>query len=195
MIQKFQDEVEEALSIAELMGIEGNIRQVYYKSWNIIIDREINFQKRVKQPPDNMINTLISFLNSLVYTTCLGEIYRTQLNPLISYLHEPGTSRFSLSLDLAEIFKPILADKIIFALLNRNQLKDSDFEKDLNYCYIKERGKKLILKEYEDKLKQVITHVTLKKRVSYRRLIRLECYKLIKHLLGEKEYEALRMWW
>jgi CRISPR-associated endonuclease Cas1 len=56
----------------------------------------------VRRPPDNMINALISFANSMVYTACLGEIYKTQLNPLISFLHEPGTKRFSLSLDLVE---------------------------------------------------------------------------------------------
>jgi len=81
----------------------------------INIDQEIDFTKRVKRPPANMVNALIRFGNSMVYISCLAEIYRTQLNPLISYLHEPGTKRFSLSLDLAEIFKPLLADRLIFS--------------------------------------------------------------------------------
>lgn len=194
-IKGFQESAREAKSVSELMGLEGNIKQAYYKSWNIIVDQEIDFKKRVKQPPDNMINTLISFLNTMVYTTCLGELYRTQLNPLISYLHEPGTSRFSLSLDLAEIFKPIFADRIIFSLLNKNQLKEKDFDKQLNFCYMKEKARKIVVKEYDDKLKTTIKHRTLERQVSYRRLVRLECYKLIKHLLGESQYEGLRMWW
>lgn len=79
-----------------LMGIEGNIRMTYYEAWNKIINYDISFEKRVKQPPDNMINTLISFGNMMCYTACLTEIYRTQLNPLISYLHEPGKGDFRL---------------------------------------------------------------------------------------------------
>ena len=58
---------------------------------------EYDFDQRVRNPPDNAVNALISFGNSLVYTTCLTEIYRTQLSPLISFLHEPGNRRFSLA--------------------------------------------------------------------------------------------------
>src|SRR5699024_3957900 len=77
--------------------------------------------------------TLISFVNTLIYTKVLGEIYQTQLNPTVSYLHEPGDRRFSLSLDLAEIFKPILGDRLIFSLLNRKQITEKSFTKGLNY--------------------------------------------------------------
>lgn len=182
-------------NIQELMGIEGNIRSNYYTSWNLIINNEINFEKREKHPPTNPINALISFGNSLVYTTVLSEIYRTQLNPLISYLHEPGERRFSLSLDLAEIFKPLLTDRIIFSLLNKNQIQQKHFDKEVNYCYLSDEGRKIFLKEYDEKLKTTIQHRALKKSVSYRHLIRLECYKLIKHILGEKEYIPFKIWW
>ena len=106
-------------NVEELMGIEGSIRRIYYTAWNTIVNQEINFEKRVKRPPDNMINTMISFLNTLVYTACLSEIYVSQLNPTISYLHSVGERRFSLSLDISEVFKPLLADRIIFSLLNK----------------------------------------------------------------------------
>lgn len=194
-IEGFSSKIEAAQEIDELMGLEGNVRNTYYKAWPEIIDQEIEFEKRVKQPPDNMINALISYLNSLVYTTCLGEIYHTQLNPLISYLHEPGDRRFSLSLDLAEIFKPILADRTIFTLLNRQQITEKDFMKEVNFCYLNEKGRKTIVKEYDERLKTVITHKKLNKQVSYRYLIRLECYKLVKHLIGEQEYEGFKIWW
>ncbi len=82
-------EVEKCDSIQQLMGVEGNIHKIYYSKWNVIIDQETDFTTRVKRPPDNMVNTLISYINSLVYKTVLGEIYKTQLNPTISYLHEP----------------------------------------------------------------------------------------------------------
>ncbi|MEJ5350840.1 MAG: type I-B CRISPR-associated endonuclease Cas1b [Melioribacteraceae bacterium] len=188
-------QIQECDDVQELMGVEGNIRSNYYTAWNLIINNEIDFEKRTKHPPSNPINALISFGNSLVYTTVLSEIYKTQLNPLISFLHEPGERRFSLSLDIAEIFKPLLSDRIIFSLLNKNQIQEKHFSKELNKCYLTEEGRKIYLKEYDEKLKTTIKHRQLKKSVSYQYLIRLECYKIIKHLLGEKEYEPFKIWW
>lgn len=182
-------------SISELMGYEGNIRKVYYSAWNIIIDQDIDFSKRVKNPPDNMINTLISYVNTLVYTKTLTEIYQTQLNPTISYLHEPGSRRFSLCLDISEVFKPIIADRLIFSLLNRRQITEKSFTKELNYLHLTKDASKLIAAELDAKLKTTITHKELNKVVSYQYLIRLECYKLVKHLLGEKKYEPFKIWW
>lgn len=194
-IKGLQKELSKAENVNEIMGIEGNIRKVYYSAWKEIINQEIDFEKRVKRPPDNMINTLISFVNSLIYTTCLSEIYKTQLNPTISYLHSAGERRFSLCLDIAEIFKPLIGDRLIFSLLNKNMITEKDFEKGSNFYYLKENGRKKILKEYDERLKQTIKHKDLGREVSYSYLIRLECYKLIKHILGDKKYEGFKMWW
>lgn len=191
LIEKF----DHGKSINEVMGIEGNIRKTYYSTWNEIVKQDIDFVKRVKRPPDNMINTLISFINSLIYTTTLGEIYKTQLNPTISFLHEPGVKRFSLSLDIAEIFKPLIGDRMIFSMLNKNQITEDDFDTESNFVYLKEVGKRKILIEYDKRLEQTIFHKELGREVSYRYLIRLECYKLIKHIIGEKEYIGFKIWW
>ena len=161
IIKSYQLELDKAQEVNEIMGIEGNIRKVYYSTWSKIINQEIDFEKRVKCPPDNMINTLISFINSLIYTTCLSEIYKTQLNPTISYLHSPGDRRFSLCLDITEIFKPLIVDRMIFSLLNKNMISEDDFAKDSNFYYLKDKGRKKILEEYEKKLNQTITHKEL----------------------------------
>ncbi len=173
-------------SITELMGYEGNIRKCYYKSWNIIINQNINFEKRVKNPPDNMINTLISFVNTMIYTRVLSEIYKTQLNPTISFLHEPGVRRFSLALDIAEIFKPLLGDRLIFSLLNKNQITENSFTEYLNYLHLKKEASQLIARELDSRMQTTIKHKELNRDVSYQYLIRLECYKLIKHLIRRK---------
>ncbi len=187
--------VDEQHSINQLMGIEGNVKDLYYSCFEDIISQKIDFKKRVKFPPDNMINALISFVNSLIYTETLKEIYRTQLNPTISYLHEPGYRRFSLSLDIAEIFKPIFGDRVIFELLNDRKLKKEHFDKNLNFAYLLENGRKIVVKAIEEKLKKTIIHKQLKRKISYRKLIRLELYKLIKHLLREERYKSFRIWW
>lgn len=194
-IENLRDDLEGAKAVEVIMGIEGNIRNEYYANWKNIISDEFEFEKRSKRPPQNPLNALISFGNSLVYTTVLAEIHKTQLSPLISFLHQPGTSRFSLSLDISEIFKPLLTDRIIFALLNKKILQPKHFDRSLNYCYLKEEGRKLYLKEFDEKLKVTIKHRSLKRSVSYRQLIRLECYKLIKHILGDKEYKPFVIWW
>lgn len=201
-VKSFMDKIEalrkniyKTKSIHELMGYEGNIRKTYYEAWNTIINQEIDFKKRVKNPPDNVINTLISFVNTLVYTKVLGAIYNTQLNPTISYLHEPGERRFSLSLDISEIFKPIIADRLIFSLLNKKQITEKSFTKDLNCLHLKKDASKIIAAELDSKLQTTIKHKELNKNVSYEYLMKLECYKLIKHLIGEKEYEPFKIWW
>lgn len=194
-INGLRKNIEQCETVRELMGIEGNIRKQYYRAWNTIIDQNIEFKKRVKRPPDNIINTLLSYINSLVYTRVLSQIYRTQLNPTISYLHEPGEKRFSLCLDIAEIFKPILGDRLIFSLLNKRQITPDSFERDLNFLYMKENTVKLITKEFDVRTRKTIKHKKLGRNVSYNHLIRLEAYKLIKHLTGEQEYEPFKMWW
>jgi len=126
-IEQYRRQIPKAETIAGLMGIEGNIRRSYYDAWPVIIDQDMEFNKRVMHPPDNMMNSLISFVNMLIYTKVLTEIYHTQLNPTVSYLHEPGTRRFSLSLDMAEIFKPLIGDRLIFSLLNSKQITKDSF--------------------------------------------------------------------
>ena len=137
-IDRLRNTLSNAETIEMLMGIEGNIRQHYYAAWNAIVNQEINFNKRVMHPPDNMINSLISFVNSLIYAKTLSEVYHTQLNPTISYLHEPGARRFSLCLDISEIFKPLIGDRLIFSLLNKRQITEDSFTKELNFLHLKQ---------------------------------------------------------
>ena len=194
-IDFFRKQIKLCKNVQEVMGIEGNIRKIYYDTWNIIINQDIAFEKRVKNPPDNAINSLISYVNTIIYTRCLSEIYKTQINPTISYLHEPSERRFSLCLDISEIFKPIIADRLIFSMLNKKQITEKDFEKNLNFLYIKENARKEITKQIDSKLQTTIMHKTLKREVSYEYLIRLEIYKLIKFLTEDIPYEGFKMWW
>lgn len=193
-IETYAANITETKEIDELMGLEGNIRMAYYSAFEQIIS-DFEMGNRSKQPPSNEINALISFGNMLCYTVCLGQIYHTQLNPTISFLHQPGYRRYSLALDLAEVFKPILTDRVIFRVLNKKEIKASDFDKNLNSCLLKESGKKTFLKAFEEKLNETIKHRTLNKNVSYKHLVKLECYKLSKHILGIEQYKPFKIWW
>jgi len=193
-ISALQQSIVSATDVPMLMGIEGNIRQLYYQGFDEIL-LDFQMKGRSKQPPQNEVNALISFGNMLCYTACLDQIYHTQLNPTISFLHEPGTRRFSLALDLAEIFKPLLVDRTIFSLLNRKVLQAKDFDDRLNRIVLKENGKKKFVQAWEDRLKETIKHRSLKRSVSYKHLIKLECYKLAKHVLDLQAYEPFKAWW
>jgi CRISPR-associated protein Cas1 len=193
-IEMFSDDIQFTYAIDELMGLEGNIRQSYYSSFNEIIN-DFTMDSRNRQPPMDEVNTLISFGNMLCYTLCLDQIYHTQLNPTISYLHEPGFRRYSLALDISEIFKPLLVDRTIFQVLNKKMIQKNDFKKELNRCELKDRGRKTFVKAFEDRLAETIQHRKLKKKVSYKHLVKLECYKISKHILDIEPYEPFRAWW
>ncbi len=193
-IENLAARIVETKNIDELMGVEGNIRKNYYEAFDLIIN-DFDMQGRSYRPPLNEINALISFGNMMCYSQCLRTIHQTQLNPTISFLHEPGTRRFSLSLDLAEVFKPLLVDRVIFKVLNKKMIQPCDFEEKLNRILLRVNGKKAFVQAFEDRLTETINHRTLNRSVSYKHLIKLECYKLQKHILEIEEYKPFKMWW
>ncbi len=179
--------------IEEIMGIEAIARNRYYSHFDEILKME--FGARSRRPPKNEVNAMISFGNSLLYSSIISEIYHTQLNPTISYLHEPSERRFSLALDISEVFKPIIVDRLIFNLVNKRIVKEEDFNSELEGVLLNEEGKRKFIKAFNEKLEQTIKHRKLKRNVSYQRLMRLECYKLVKHFFGAEEYRPLVAWW
>ncbi len=190
------EEIHHCKTTNQLMGIEGNIRDMYYKAFDEIIDNnDFTFEKRTRQPPKNELNALISFGNSLLYVLILSEIYRTHIDPRIGYLHTTNFRRFTLNLDVAEVFKPIIIDRIIFTLIGKKMITKDDFEPDIGGILLKDKGSKTFVQEFDKKLSSTIKHRQLGRNVSYRRLIRMELYKLEKHLIGEAKYEPYVSRW
>ncbi len=184
------ERIEQATDIPALMAVEGRAREVYFSAFDTIIeDEQFSFHVRSRRPPANRLNAMISFGNSLLYVTVLSEIYRTHLDPRIGYLHETNQRSFTLNLDIAEIFKPLIVDRVIFQLLNRKEIKANDFSEELGGIYLRERGMRKFVEGYEARLSETVRHKGLGRNVSYRKLIRLECYKLYKHFLGDEPYK------
>lgn len=193
-INEFSKSIFQTTSVEKLMGIEGQVRKIYYDAFNLILN-DFEMGERSKQPPKNEVNALISFGNMMCYSQCLRAIHQTQLNPTISYLHTPGERRFSLCLDISEIFKPIIVDRVIFRVLNRREIQGKHFDWKMNRCLLNDSGKKVFVKAIEDKLEETFQHKSLGRKVSFRHLIKLECYKLAKHLLGIEEYKPFKTYW
>ena len=195
-IETLGEKTANCLDVNQLMAMEGNIRDYYYRSFDEITqDKDFTFVERTRRPPENRINALISFGNSMLYTLVLSEIYKTHLDPRIGFLHASNFRRFSLNLDIAEIFKPIIVDRLIFSLIDRKMITKKDFTKETGGILLKEKGRKLFVQELDEKLKTTIKHRQLGRNVSYRRLIRMEAYKLEKHIIGEQTYEPFVARW
>jgi CRISP-associated protein Cas1 len=193
-IKNQQKKIDKAASIPSLMQIEGSIWNAFYHSYDIVV-KKFRFDKRTIRPPENEINCLLSFLNSLLYAVTLNQVYQTQLDPSVSFLHEPLERRFSLVLDISEMFKPVLVQKTLLALVNLGLITSIHFRKENKACLLNEEGKKIVLKEFDSALKKTVFHPELNRSVSYKSLIRMECFKLIAYLKGNSTYQPFIIWW
>jgi len=188
------NDLEKAENIKQILFIEGQIWNRFYDSFKHFLPEEFILNKRVKRPPDNPINALISFGNTLLYTKTISAIYRTHLNQSISFLHSPREGRFSLSLDLCEVFKPIVVFRTIFDCVNNKKLQvTKHFDKNLNYALLNEQGKKIFIENFENRINESFMHPTLKRKTTYKSAIRYDAYKLIKFLIEDKPFKPFSL--
>ncbi|MHA1813726.1 MAG: type I-B CRISPR-associated endonuclease Cas1b [Candidatus Thorarchaeota archaeon] len=190
-LKALEDEVTSDLSPSALMSIEGQAWITYYWALDrIIADYEMG--ARVRRPPNNPVNAMVSFGNGLLYAAVLTQIYHTQLDPSVSFLHEPLERRFSLALDLSEMFKPELVGGLIARLLNLGMISLDHFDQQLNYCLLNDIGRRIFLSEFDALLRRTHKHQRLKRHISNEFLLRLEAYKLLKHVCENVPYDAFR---
>ncbi len=195
-IETAETMIQEIPNIPELMALEGNVRETYYQAFDEILKNpDFTFEKRSRRPPKNNLNTLISFGNSLLYTIVLSEIYKTHMDPRIGFLHATNFRRFSLNLDVAEVFKPIIIDRLIFTMVGTGMVSGKDFEQESGRIVLKDKARKRFVEELDKRLRTTIRHRSVGRQVSYRRLIRMEIYKIEKHIMGEQEYKPFVSQW
>jgi len=165
---------------------EASIWKTFYSSIDKIISKpEFKFIKRTKRPPENRMNALISLMNTKLYFTVNSIIKSTKLDNRIGFIHElTDTSRFSLALDIAELFKPFF----ILNNINNKKITSNDFS---NNVLLNEFGLSKINKLYFEFLNQTVYVKNLKRKVSFKHLIKIECYKLIKSFYNDKEYQPI----
>ena len=150
--KEFYKRIESSSDIKSLMSVEGEVWQRFYGEFKVILPEDFIMNKRCKRPPDNPINALISFGNTLLYTKTISD------------------------------------------LVNRKILKvDKHFDKKVNYCLLNEEGRNIFIKSFEERLESVFMHPKLKRRVSYKTAIKLDCYKLIKFIMEEKDFKPFSL--
>jgi CRISPR-associated protein Cas1 len=171
------------MSVEELLGNEGLVRALYYSSWKNI-SPDLDIKVRSRRPPEDRINAAISFSNSLVYSACSHAIRQTQLDPTLSFVHAPTQKRQSLALDFAEIFKPIIADRMVFSLFNLKTLDHKDFEEHSGACLLSENGREKFLLDFHSRMNDT----PINGEPGWRRIILKEAFALEAGVLGLREY-------
>ncbi len=191
-INKIQEiKIRETTNINKIMSDEAQVWKQYYSCFDKITP-SLPFEKRTFNPPHNEMNSLISLLHTVTYSTVLTQILQTYLHPAISYLHQPLERRYSLALDLSEPYKPLLAHRIIFRMINRKQITKNSFVKE-DTIRLKEQALKKILIEYQKQLDSTVSSKKLKRKVSYRFLIKQDAHKLVKFVLEDtKKFSAYK---
>jgi CRISPR-associated protein Cas1 len=184
-MQVLLEKLYSAKNIAAIMGVEGNLHQIYYSVWKFI-DEKLAFGPRVRRPPNNPINCLLSFLNQLTYTVVRHEISKTHLEETFSLLHSTGSGRVSLSLDIAEPFKPILASGLIISMTRRNMIKDNWFEQHDGICLLTETGRKHMAEQFSNRLEEKYGGK------SFREWIYLDALGIERQAMGLSEYESFK---
>lgn len=175
-----------AKDTATLMGFEGTIHQSYYAAWKLI-DPVLDFGPRIRRPPNNLINCLLSFLNQMTYTVVRHEIFKTHLEETFSVLHSSlAIGRSSLSLDLAEPFKPILVDTLIFRLVRRRMVEDNWFDQHEGVCLLTDTGRRHVAEQFAVRLEEIYQDR------SFREWIYREGMAIERHLLGVAKYNSFK---
>jgi CRISPR-associated protein Cas1 len=186
---KLLEQMQISENINQLMSIEGRMRKYYYTFFDQIIKNEIfRFEKRSKRPPLNEINATISFGNAIIYSEVLNSINQTKLDPRIGYLHTSNDRTNTLSLDIAEIFKPILIDDLIIELFSNRKFYKTDFENKNKGIYLNTEGREKYLFKIDEKLKQTKINKQEHKVMSNRVIIKREVQKIQSHIMGIKKY-------
>ncbi len=190
-IENLEKKIKEVSKHNQVLICEAQIRMLYYQSFNAIIDDgNFKFTKRTKRPPQDYLNCLISFGNTLLYNFIAKEIYKTKLDIRIAYLHASNQRYESLNLDLSEIFKPIIIDKIIFKLINKKMIPTYCFEKVGKGIFLNDKGRKIVIKEFYNKLFDKL--IVKEERMTYAQIIRKEIAKFVSCILKERKFKPFK---
>ena len=190
-INLIEKRVKETGSYHELLILEAQARQKYYQCFDSFIKAEgFVFDKRSRRPPLNEVNAMLSFGNTLLYNTIATEIYRSPLDVRIGYLHATNSRAESLNLDVAEIFKPLVIDRVVFSLINRRAISHDAFFTEGEGVYLNAEGKQIFLRAFYDKLDTCVT--VGNRSVSYKAIIKEEVQKLVRYFRQGVKYKPFK---
>lgn len=192
-LSAFIKRLNDSSSVSDLMITEAQCRQNYYTYMGKIIgDGPFHFMQRTKRPPKDAVNAMISFGNVFLYEKIATEIYKTSLDIKVGFLHSTNRRKATLNLDIAEIFKPVIVDRVIFTVIHKRILDISrHFEsQENNGVYLNREGKRLFINEL---MRKVYTKITVdRKLITYEALIRNEIWKIYRMIERGEPYKPYK---
>lgn len=182
--------IQYAKTVAETMGIEGEAASNYFAVFNKLLRSPgFSFNGRVRRPPTDPVNALLSFVYSLITQECVSALYGVGLDPFVGFLHQDRPGRPSLALDLLEEFRAPWADRLVLTLINRKQIQLNDFIVEASGAMrLKDEARKLLLTAYQERKKVEITHPFLQEQVPIGLLPHCQAMLLARHIRGDTEF-------
>ncbi len=186
------------LATDRLRGIEGEAAQVYYKIFHDLVRNEESafiFTRRSRRPPLDPVNTLLSFLYTLLVHDCRSALETVGLDPSVGFLHRDRPGRPSLALDLMEELRPVLADRVALSLINRRQLSGRDFNTAVSGAVVmRESARKKVLMAYQDRKKDQIVHPFLREKTTFGLVPLLQARLMAQRIRGDLDGYPPYLW-
>lgn len=184
------ENIRHARHIPQLMGLEGEAASLYFGVFNALLRAEgFEFSGRVRRPPGDPVNALLSFAYVLLASECASALAGVGLDPYVGFLHQDRPGRKSLALDLMEELRAPLADRFVLTLINRGQLKMDDFVTEASGAVrLKDEAKKTFLTAYQERKKESLKHPYLDETIDLGLLPHAQALLLARHLRGDMQH-------
>lgn len=196
-LSRLAQQAEAARRREELLGIEGAAARVYFSRFSGMIKADagldFSFTDRNRRPPRDPVNAMLSFVYAVLAKDLLVQTYTVGFDPYLGFYHQPRYGRPALALDLAEEYRPIIADSVVLGAINNGEIQPSDFLIRGDACALTPSGRRKVLAAYERRMDALIQHSVLRYAASYRRILEVQARLLARHVLGElPEYLPFR---
>jgi CRISPR-associated protein Cas1 len=191
-LRRLAEQARSAENFGTLLGIEGTAARLYFGALpSVFADRAEDFAAefsqlgRNRRPPPDPLNALLSFCYSMLTKDLVAITLGVGLDPFLGVYHRSRYGRPSLALDLAEEFRPLIADSVVIGLLNTGEITASDFIRRAGAVSLTPEGRRTVLRAYERRLDAEITHPVFGYRISYRRVLDVQARLLAAVMVGE----------
>jgi CRISPR-associated protein Cas1 len=180
-------QAETVTDLDTLRGVEGAGAKRYFAQWSSsLLPEGVRFAGRIRRPPLDPVNALLSFGYTLLQTRCVAAAEHVGLDPHVGFLHSIRPGRPSLALDLMEEFRASVVDRLVLTLINRRQLSEHDFQQDpVGGCRMTETARAAFLAAYDSHLNGLVSHRTLAQKVERRKLPDIQALLLARHLRSD----------
>lgn len=183
-------------STNELLGAEGYAAERYFSVFEkMIASKDFYFQGRVKHPPKDPVNSLLSFVYTLLTADCKSALEGVGLDSAVGFYHKDRPGRPGLALDLMEELRAPLADRLVLSLLNRRQLKTSDFfQEPTGAIFLSDSARKLILTSWQERKAEQIMHPYLQEKITIGILPHIQARLLAQYVRGALDAYPPMIW-